>query len=742
MGLNLRRFSLVAALALLLLSACGGGGALEGENDASGTPTKGLVVDGYLSIAKVVCDTNHNGVADAGEPVTYTNTQGNFVFRAGCAHGVLASGGTNLDTGAAFLGQLSAPAGATVVTPLTTLVAAGMTQDEVIKALNLPPDTQLLTTDPAATQGTSLANADLYKKTLAVQQILQKTTNVFTQLTSTVDYASSATVYGESAKAMATQLKTQAPLIDAHGQVSSAVVQGLVAAAVDKVMVSSLVAQGVKKAISEAGGTATLPTLVNVAFANQAQRFVDAQSADLPALIPTLQRDPVIEINVQTAFKAGALGALGSNPSPNAMAAIKENIALNTQLPLVLEVGQNSLLTSGQTTLSTRGGSGTGTVGFSISSGACTLSGSTLTAPPSPDTCTVTASKAADTSYAPATSQSVTVTVTATLTSTSPVDFEAAGRGASFAWSTFENDTNPAAQSVANPDKSGINTSNTVLKFTALKAGKPYAGLQSAHGVDLGTVTFSASNALVKMMVYKTVISDVGVKFESAGGQSSGEIKTANTTANAWESLSFDFCGRLGEANDRLILFPDFNMAGRSANTTSYLDNISFNACPPPSASSEPTTAPDVPTAPTADVISLYGDGYPTASGTDTPRWGGAQTTVVSAQTYVGNNVLKLASLNYQGLTNTATLDVSSHTYLHLDFWSQEATTIEVKLVSRASGVKEQSIFIPVSAGSWNSKDIALSNFTVPDKTIFEQLILATANAGKTLFIDNIYFWK
>ena len=112
-----------AAAAAVLLAACGGGGG-DGDKVATGTPSSGRAVDGYLSLAKVVCDSNDNGIAETGEPVTYTDLKGNFVFDTGCAHGVLASGGTNADTGLEFVGQLRAPAGAAMVTPLTTLVAS------------------------------------------------------------------------------------------------------------------------------------------------------------------------------------------------------------------------------------------------------------------------------------------------------------------------------------------------------------------------------------------------------------------------------------------------------------------------------------------------------------------------------------------------------------------------------------------------------------------------------------------
>ena len=77
----------------------------------------------------------------------------------------------------------------------------------------------------------------------------------------------------------------------------------------------------------------------------------------------------------------------------------------------------------------------------------------------------------------------------------------------------FENDTNPPVEIIPNPDPSGANTSATVAKFTALQTGNPWAGCESLHGSDIGTFTLDATNSTVKIMVWKPVISDVGLKF-------------------------------------------------------------------------------------------------------------------------------------------------------------------------------------------------------------------------------------
>jgi len=159
-----------------------------------------------------------------------------------------------------------------------------------------------------------------------------------------------------------------------------------------------------------------------------------------------------------------------------------------------------------------------------------------------------------------------------------PVDFEVGGNGAAWTWTVFENDTNPAVEIVANPDPSGINKSNTVAKITALALGQPFAGCETMHGADVGTFSLSPDNAYVAMMVYKSVISDVGFKFATPEGASTGEIKIANTVVDQWERLVFDFTAVIGEPSsngiDQIIVFPDFQ--DRDTDNIVYFDNIIF----------------------------------------------------------------------------------------------------------------------------------------------------------------------
>ena len=121
-----------------------------------------------------------------------------------------------------------------------------------------------------------------------------------------------------------------------------------------------------------------------------------------------------------------------------------------------------------------------------------------------------------------------------------PIDFESGGNGASWTWTVFENATNPAVGIIANPVSGGINTSATVMKFTALDAGQNWAGCESQHGSDIGTWTPSASNSYVTMKVYQVgFASQVALKFANSSGGALGETSLVFHQAVPQQHLTY-----------------------------------------------------------------------------------------------------------------------------------------------------------------------------------------------------------
>ncbi|MFT5278368.1 MAG: hypothetical protein ACI8VI_002013, partial [Granulosicoccus sp.] len=157
-------------------------------------------------------------------------------------------------------------------------------------------------------------------------------------------------------------------------------------------------------------------------------------------------------------------------------------------------------------------------------------------------------------------------------------NFEPAGTVGT--WTVFENGDNPALEIIANPDATGANTSATVAKFTALQAGQRFAGTETKSGP---VFTLDASNSTIRIMVWKTEVSPVGIKL-AVGAAAQPEIFVSNTQVNQWEELVFDFSGNIGAGAtagiDTFVVFPDFGAVGneRAQDNVIYFDNITFSA--------------------------------------------------------------------------------------------------------------------------------------------------------------------
>ena len=168
-----------------------------------------------------------------------------------------------------------------------------------------------------------------------------------------------------------------------------------------------------------------------------------------------------------------------------------------------------------------------------------------------------------------------------------------------------------------------------------------------------------------------------------------------------------------------------------------YADNIYFyndGTAPPPGG--EPTVAAPTPAYPAANVISIFSDAYTAIPGTNlNPDWG--QATVVTTVPIQGNNTLKYAGLNYQGIELGSSQNVSSMGFLHLDFWTANSTTLSVFLISPGPVETGYSLTVPTSG--WTSIDIPLSSFAPVN---LSDVIQLKFDGNGDIYLDNIYFRK
>jgi hypothetical protein len=165
-ALNERRVQQGLSLLVLALplSACGGG------SSSSAPAVSGRAIDGYLAGSKVFLDSNPDVFVltsdEAGEQGTFSG-----LFGTGS---IVVQGGTDVSTGKSFTGELRAPEGATIVSPLTTIVEAVVAkaaasgaapvsvaeaQAQVAKGLGLSADADLIATDFVATGSAGMSKA-------------------------------------------------------------------------------------------------------------------------------------------------------------------------------------------------------------------------------------------------------------------------------------------------------------------------------------------------------------------------------------------------------------------------------------------------------------------------------------------------------------------------------------------------------------------------------------------------------
>ncbi|MEI6986761.1 MAG: VCBS domain-containing protein, partial [Rhodospirillaceae bacterium] len=182
----------------------------------------GRVVDGPIAGATVFVDKNDNHILDAGEYSTISDALGNFSIPvAQAALGRLVSvGGHDITNALPFIGTMTAPVGATMLTPLTTLVDTLMTQnglsanaaqDVVRMAFSLAPTVDLIRYDPIPGVISKDSGA---VSTLSAAVSVQTTVSLISAVLQTNGAATGSFQAGEAAMAaLANQLiQTHAPI--------------------------------------------------------------------------------------------------------------------------------------------------------------------------------------------------------------------------------------------------------------------------------------------------------------------------------------------------------------------------------------------------------------------------------------------------------------------------------------------------------------------------------------------------
>lgn len=259
-------------------------------------------------------------------------------------------------------------------------------------------------------------------------------------------------------------------------------------------------------------------------------------------------------------------------------------------------------------------------------------------------------------------------------------------------------------------------------------------------GIEFSSPTIDASamtHLHVDIFIPNVLTSNAQLSIEVVdfGADVSGTVTRTITPAQSQQWVSFDipfsnFSGLSTRTNLAQIIFVDVN----NNISNFYADNIYFytEAVAP----SVPTTAAPAPSHSASNAISVFSDAYTQIAGTNVnPGWG--QATVTSIVQVQGNNTLKMAGLNYQGIELGSSQDVSGMDFLHLDFWTANSTALNVFLISPGPVETGYSLTVPTSV--WTSINIPLSSFSPVN---LSDVIQLKFDGNGDIWLDNIYFGK
>ena len=235
----------------------------------------GVAIDGYIAGARVWFDANLNGIQDPEEPTTTTDRTGGFNLDFDSSrfdrnsNGKLESsegrlvveGGVDLSSGQTRVGQLVAPPGASVVTPLTTMVdlvsrqagglSAAAAEDQVRKALGLPVGISLTQYNPidAAVKGDPSAAA-VQVVSAAVADTIALMASVIDQAAPGVNAAQASALVSQ---ALAEKLATSAQVDLKSSSLLSQTITAAASAA--STVLSTQVTEAVSQVVAEQNAT-------------------------------------------------------------------------------------------------------------------------------------------------------------------------------------------------------------------------------------------------------------------------------------------------------------------------------------------------------------------------------------------------------------------------------------------------------------------------------------------------------
>jgi hypothetical protein len=294
-------------------------------------------------------------------------------------------------------------------------------------------------------------------------------------------------------------------------------------------------------------------------------------------------------------------------------------------------------------------------------------------------------------------------------------------------------------------------TSRTMLEVTKTAGTEWWSGL-TLMSAYTGSDLIGDGTEPITMRVYAEQDGTLSLELEATGATA---FKQVVTVTEGWNNVSMDVSGADASVNwTTFQMRPDaVESDGTAQATTKYwIDDVHFplaTIVAPPAGPQEAATVPTVGASEFDVYVATNEDGTPNGGliTNVNENWGQTGTSEIEVHPEAGA-VIKLGSVNYQGMTMTAT-DVSAKTSFHIDIWAAEAGSVKVILINNADPAGEAGIVLEVTADEWNSFDIDLAAFgTVATDAPIHQLKFDSQSAalgdGVTpltdFYIDNMYF--
>ncbi|MCP9236994.1 T9SS type A sorting domain-containing protein [Lewinella sp. JB7] len=275
---------------------------------------------------------------------------------------------------------------------------------------------------------------------------------------------------------------------------------------------------------------------------------------------------------------------------------------------------------------------------------------------------------------------------------------------------------------IVNPDKSGINTSDSVGQYT------DQDGAFHALVIDYSSALDLSVNNRICMKVWAPVAGEILFKLEG-GTSPAKEVRVMVSETETWTEVCANFSDQSGANHKKIVLF--FNVGvEEAAGDVYYIDDITRTPAPPAAALEDFEGGAKLSWTPL--------NGNTTLNGTFN-----GPITNPDKEINTSNTVGSYTRGSSMFSTLTATLpngiDLSSNPQLNLDVWAPaDGTVVTLQLVSATSGPKSASATV-TTAQTWQTLNFNFEEFD--DVTDFGQINIQfapdTDGTGMYLF-DNL----